>query len=86
MKSPAMPGQKSSGVKAANVVAVAAITGTATSPVAFLAGVLAVPPLLDEAVDVLHDHDRVVDQHSQGENQRKEDHHVPSTRPEGRSR
>ena len=36
MNSPSVPGQNSSGVNAASVVAVAAITGTATSPVAFL--------------------------------------------------
>ena len=37
MKSPISPGQNSSGVKAASVVAVAAIIGPATSPVAFFA-------------------------------------------------
>ncbi len=37
MNSPTMPGQKSIGAKAASVVAVAAMTGTATSPVASFA-------------------------------------------------
>jgi hypothetical protein len=37
MNSPTSPGQKSSGAKAARVVAVAAMTGIATSPVAFFA-------------------------------------------------
>ena len=37
MNSPTSPGQKRSGAKAASVVAVAAMMGTATSPVAFLA-------------------------------------------------
>ena len=39
MNSPTWPGQKRSGAKAASVVAVAAITGMATSPVAFFAAV-----------------------------------------------
>ncbi len=39
MNSPTIPGQKSMGPKAANVVAVAAITGTATYPVALRAAV-----------------------------------------------
>ena len=40
MNSPTMPGQKASGANAARVVAVAAVTGIATSPVASLAASL----------------------------------------------
>ena len=39
MNSPTCPGQNRSGANAANVVSVAAITGQATSPVAFLAAI-----------------------------------------------
>ena len=39
MNSPTWPGQKRSGAKAASVVAVATMTGMATSPVAFFAAV-----------------------------------------------
>ena len=44
MNSPAMPGQKSKGANAASVVAVAATTGPATSPVAFLEAVFLSQP------------------------------------------
>ena len=44
MNSPEMPGQNRSGAKAASVVSVAAITGPATSPVAFLAASLLFHP------------------------------------------
>ncbi len=44
MNSPTSPGQKSSGAKAASVVAVAAMIGSATSPVAFLAAVFRSQP------------------------------------------
>ena len=40
MNSPEMPGQNSRGANAARVVSVAAITGPATSPVAFFAASL----------------------------------------------
>ena len=44
MNSPTMPGQNANGVNAASVVAVAAITGIATSPVAsFAASFLSYP-------------------------------------------
>ena len=44
MNSPTIPGQNSRGANAANVVSVAAITGMATSPVAFRAAIFLSQP------------------------------------------
>ncbi|GIS79272.1 MAG: hypothetical protein CM1200mP14_08380 [Gammaproteobacteria bacterium] len=76
MKSPISPGQNSSGVKAANVVAVAAIIGPATSPVAFFAANFPIPPIFQESVNILDNDDGVIDKHPKGKNQAEQHNHV----------
>ena len=76
MNSPTMPGQKVSGANAASVVARRRDDGPRDLAGRLLRGVARAPALADEAVDVLDDHDRVVDEHPQREDQAEEHDHV----------
>ena len=76
MKSPMIPGQNSSGAKAASVVSVEVMTGQADLAGALHGGLDAALALLHVAVDVLDDDDGVVDQHAQRQDQAEQHHHV----------
>ena len=76
MKSPMMPGQTSMGANAHSVVIVDAITAIATSFVPIEAAVSGSTTVFSVPVDVLDDHDRVVHEHAENEDEAEQHDHV----------
>ena len=76
MNSPTMPGQNSSGEKAATRVIVAAITGPAIRCAAIAKAVALVHPFVHSPLGEFGDDDRVVDQHPDGQDQAEQHHEV----------
>ena len=75
---PLIPGMKATGTKTESSTSVMAMIGAVISAMAFLVacGDRKLGLLLDHALDVLDDHDRVVHHDADGEHQRQQGHGV----------
>ena len=69
-----MPGMKATGTNTESSTRVMAMIGAVISAIAFLvaSGIGEVRLLLDHALDVLDDHDRIVDHDADGQHQRQQ--------------